>query len=124
LRTFPVSRLKIDKMFVRNLETSESDREVTSAVISLGQKLKMKVIAEGVETEGQLAFLRECQCDEVQGFYFGRPLPAEAIEPLLVAPLSHPAARPHPVRSGWPPRNQNAAKRKEGRPGGSDISRC
>ena len=69
LRTFPVARLKIDKSFIEDLPNNEHNRAVTTAVISLGQKLHMRVIAEGVETEDQLEFLRENNCDEMQGYH-------------------------------------------------------
>jgi len=83
LKTFPVARLKIDKSFIDGLATDENDRAVASAVISLGQKLNLRVIAEGVETEEQLAFLRANNCDEMQGFHFSRPVPAQELEALL-----------------------------------------
>ena len=83
LKTFPVARLKIDKSFIDDLATDENDRAVASAVISLGQKLNLRVIAEGVETDEQLAFLRANNCDEMQGFHFSRPVPAQELEALL-----------------------------------------
>jgi EAL domain-containing protein (putative c-di-GMP-specific phosphodiesterase class I) len=83
LKTFPVERLKIDKSFINDLATDENDQAVTSAVISLGQKLNLRVLAEGVETEDQLAFLRRNNCDEMQGHYFSKPLPAEDIGKLI-----------------------------------------
>ena len=83
LKTFPVARLKIDKSFIDDLPNNENDKAVASAVISLGQKLNLKVIAEGVETDEQMAFLRDNNCDEMQGYHFSRPLPAEGIEALL-----------------------------------------
>jgi diguanylate cyclase (GGDEF)-like protein/PAS domain S-box-containing protein len=83
LKSFPVSRLKIDKSFIADLVDDENDRAVTTAVISLGQKLNLRVIAEGVETEGQLAFLRENNCDEMQGYYFSRPVTADNIPKLF-----------------------------------------
>jgi EAL domain-containing protein (putative c-di-GMP-specific phosphodiesterase class I) len=82
-KSLPVSRLKIDQSFVRNLAQDEDDRTITAAVISLGQGLKMKVIAEGVETDEQLTFLRESHCDEIQGYHFSRPVEAAAIAALL-----------------------------------------
>jgi diguanylate cyclase (GGDEF)-like protein len=85
LKNFPVSRLKIDKTFISDLTTNENDTAVASAVISLGQKLNLRVIAEGVETDDQLAFLRANNCDEMQGFHFSRPIPAQEIEKLLEA---------------------------------------
>jgi diguanylate cyclase (GGDEF)-like protein/PAS domain S-box-containing protein len=83
LKTFPVSRLKIDKSFVDGLLADENDKAVAAAVISLGQTLNLRVIAEGVETEAQAAFLRDINCDEMQGYLFSKPLPAEGIEELL-----------------------------------------
>ena len=83
LKTFPISRLKIDKSFIDGLLADENDRAVAGAVISLGQKLNMRVIAEGVETDAQAAFLRDINCDEMQGYLFSKPLPAQGIEELL-----------------------------------------
>ena len=90
LRTFPISRLKIDKSFVTDLATNESDKAVTSAVISLGKRLNLRVIAEGVETDEQVAFLRENNCDEMQGYLFSRPISAQKIEELLGHCISAP----------------------------------
>jgi EAL domain-containing protein (putative c-di-GMP-specific phosphodiesterase class I) len=85
LKNFPVARLKIDKSFIDGLPADESDKAVAGAVISLGQKLNLKVIAEGVETNAQVAFLRENHCDEMQGYHFSRPVTAGEIEKLLRA---------------------------------------
>ena len=81
-----MARLKIDKSFISNLASSESDKAVAAAVISLGQKLNLRVIAEGVETAEQLAFLRDNNCDEIQGYYFSKPVTSEAIEDLIRNP--------------------------------------
>ena len=86
LKTFPVARLKIDRSFIKDLPSNENDRAVASAVISLGQKLNLRVIAEGVETEDQIAFLRQHDCDEMQGFHFSKPVTAQGIEELIGAP--------------------------------------
>jgi len=94
LKTFPVSRLKIDKSFIDDLADNEDDRAVASAVISLGKKLNLRVIAEGVETDEQLAFLRENHCDEMQGYRFSKPVGAKELEALLAA-----RARPEPDAS-------------------------
>ncbi|MBZ9673505.1 EAL domain-containing protein [Mesorhizobium sp. ES1-3] len=83
LKTFPVARLKIDKSFINDLATDENDQAVASAVISLGQKLNLRVIAEGVETDDQVAFLRKNNCDEMQGYHFSKPVSAEGIARLL-----------------------------------------
>ena len=102
LKRFPVERLKIDRSFIQDLPDDEDDRAVASAVISLGQKLNLRVIAEGVETEAQVAFLRENHCDELQGYHFSRPVAADAIPALLlrqaIAPASRPAKKRRPQR--------------------------
>ncbi len=85
LKNFPVARLKIDKSFIENIPDDENDKAVACAVISLGQKLNLRVIAEGVETEDQLAFLRENNCDEIQGYLFSRPITGPAMEALLIS---------------------------------------
>ena len=79
LRKLPAHELKIDRSFVLDLETSEDARKVASAVINLAQALKLKVVAEGVETEGQNKILREFGCDQLQGFLFARPMSAKAL---------------------------------------------
>ena len=86
LKTFPVARLKIDRSFISNLATNDSDKAVAGAVISLGQKLNMRVIAEGVETAEQVEFLRANNCDEIQGYYFSKPIASAAIPALLRSP--------------------------------------
>ncbi|MBV1702962.1 MAG: EAL domain-containing protein [Hyphomicrobiales bacterium] len=83
LKKFPVARLKIDKSFMEDIPRNDDDKAVTSAVISLGQRLNMRVIAEGVETEAQIAFLRANNCDEMQGYHFSKPITADAIVALL-----------------------------------------
>ncbi|MEP7457699.1 EAL domain-containing protein, partial [Phyllobacterium sp. SB3] len=83
LKSLPVSRLKIDRSFVHNLAEDEDDRTIAAAVISLGQKLNMKVIAEGVETDDQVTFLRNNECDEIQGFHFSGPVSSSEIQILL-----------------------------------------
>ena len=85
LKTFPVTRLKIDKSFVDGLLADENDRAVAGAVVSLGQTLNLRVVAEGVETDAQAEFLRSINCDEMQGYLFSKPLPAEGLEELLSA---------------------------------------
>ena len=83
LKSFPISRLKIDKSFVADLAHSQDDQAIAMAVISLGHKLDLRVIAEGVETEEQRDFLRANDCDEMQGYLYSRPVPPERIAELL-----------------------------------------
>jgi EAL domain-containing protein (putative c-di-GMP-specific phosphodiesterase class I) len=83
LRSFPISTLKIDKSFVQNLATSPGDQAIALAVITLGHRLGLKVLAEGVETEQQRRFLRDNGCDEMQGYLFSRPVTADQIAQLL-----------------------------------------
>ncbi|MEJ7873410.1 MAG: bifunctional diguanylate cyclase/phosphodiesterase, partial [Rubrobacteraceae bacterium] len=83
LKTFPIDVLKIDQSFVRNIVIDSNDAALTEIMIILAHKMGLKAIAEGVETEEQLAFLRDCGCDLVQGFYLGRPQPADNLAGLL-----------------------------------------
>lgn len=85
LKRFPIDTLKIDQSFVRDITTDADDATIVAAVIAMGQSLKQRVIAEGVETQDQLAFLRARQCDEGQGFYFSQPVRAEEFATLLEA---------------------------------------
>ena len=80
LKRFQIYRLKIDQSFVRDLDHDGNDRAIVSAIIRMAQALGMRTTAEGVETADQLAFLREQGCDEAQGSYFSRPLPAAELE--------------------------------------------
>jgi EAL domain-containing protein (putative c-di-GMP-specific phosphodiesterase class I) len=83
LKSFPISRLKIDKSFVRDLASNEDDQAIARAIISLSHQLHMRVIAEGVETEQQRSFLQQNGCDEVQGYLYGRPVTPQEIAALL-----------------------------------------
>ncbi|MGF7184013.1 diguanylate cyclase (GGDEF)-like protein/PAS domain S-box-containing protein [Desulfitispora alkaliphila] len=77
LKRFPINKLKIDKSFVNDITSDENNAAIASTVIVLGKSLKFGVVAEGVETKEQLDFLREHNCEEMQGYYFGKPVPAE-----------------------------------------------
>jgi diguanylate cyclase (GGDEF)-like protein len=83
IKRFPLSTLKIDRSFVRDLANDRADRAIVEAIIALGRALSLEVVAEGVETAEQLAFLREHRCDEMQGYYFSRPVPAAEMARLL-----------------------------------------
>jgi len=83
LRRLPLDSLKIDRSFVMNLSTNPSDAAIVKAIIVLAHSLNLKVVAEGVETEQQLAFLRESECDEIQGYLLSRPLPVGEISKVL-----------------------------------------
>jgi EAL domain-containing protein (putative c-di-GMP-specific phosphodiesterase class I) len=89
LMQFPIDVLKIDQSFVRNLDAVENNGIIVSAVIGMGNKLKQRVIAEGVEDQAQLAFLKEHHCKEGQGYIFSHPLAAEQFSSLLQNGLPH-----------------------------------
>lgn len=83
LKRFPIDKLKLDQSFVRDLVDDMDDRAVSAGIISLGHSLDMVVIAEGVETAEQLDILRELGCDEIQGYYYSKPLPASELQDWL-----------------------------------------
>jgi EAL domain-containing protein (putative c-di-GMP-specific phosphodiesterase class I) len=83
LKRFPLDALKIDRTFIRDVCTDADDAAITLAVINLAHNLKLKVVAEGVDNSAQLKFLKENGCDEVQGYYFSRPIPANQIATML-----------------------------------------
>lgn len=82
VKKMPISKLKVDQSFVRHISDSSEDREIISATIAMAHKLNLTTIAEGVETEEQLAFLREEQCDEIQGYLLSQPLSPKEFEEL------------------------------------------
>lgn len=84
LETFPIDKLKIARQFTSKLENRQVNRQIVSHIIDLARTLEMSVIAEGVESENQAAILRAIECVEMQGFLFGRPVPAEEIDRLLL----------------------------------------
>jgi diguanylate cyclase (GGDEF)-like protein/PAS domain S-box-containing protein len=91
LRKFPIDALKIDQSFVAQITTAENDASIVTAVISMARSLKLRVVAEGVETLEQLAFLREHECDEAQGYYFSRPVLPHQFAKLLDTGIQEPS---------------------------------
>jgi diguanylate cyclase (GGDEF)-like protein/PAS domain S-box-containing protein len=85
LRKFPIDALKIDQSFVRQITTSPDETSIVTAIISMAQSLKLRVVAEGVETQAELLFLQAHNCKEAQGYYFSRPVPADQFAKLLVS---------------------------------------
>lgn len=83
LKRFPIDTLKIDRAFVRDLSGSSEDRAIAQAIITMAKTLGLNVVAEGVETLAQVNFLRDQRCDELQGYYFGKAVPAQEIVGLL-----------------------------------------
>jgi diguanylate cyclase (GGDEF)-like protein len=89
LKRFPVDTIKVDRSFVRDLATNDEDKAIANAIIAMGRTLGMSIVAEGVETDAQAAFLREQGCDEIQGFFYSRAVPPAELEQLL---RDHPTA--------------------------------
>ena len=88
LRQFRVSKLKIDRSFIRDVAVNSDDAVITTAIISMAKSLHLKVIAEGVEDEAQMSFLRAHQCDEIQGYYFSKPLAVDKVADKLRGNIS------------------------------------
>ena len=84
LKQFPINTLKMDRTFIKGIVSDADDAAIVEAIIKLGHSLRLKVVAEGVETEKQLTYLQNHGCDEVQGFYFSRPIPSGNCEQWLL----------------------------------------
>ena len=95
LRRFPIDALKIDQSFVRQINSAPDDTTIVTAVIGMGRSLKLRVVAEGVETQEQLEFLRAHQCEEAQGYYFSRPVAPRQFGILLKSGIPEPAVIVH-----------------------------
>jgi diguanylate cyclase (GGDEF)-like protein/PAS domain S-box-containing protein len=89
LRTFPLGTLKIDRSFIKDLPTDEDAANLTAGIIALAHRLRMKVVAEGVETLEQLGYLRAHGCDEIQGYYLSKPITADEMSRFLKRDLHH-----------------------------------
>ena len=87
LKRFPINKLKVDQSFVRNMTTNPDDASIANTVIHLGQSLNLIVIAEGVETQEQLTMLEQYGCDEIQGYFFSKPIPKESLEKFITIKL-------------------------------------
>ncbi|HZJ85208.1 MAG TPA: EAL domain-containing protein, partial [Syntrophomonadaceae bacterium] len=85
LKMLPIDRIKIDMQFVQGIETNEKDQAIINTIINLAKNLKLEVLAEGVETASQLDFLNRKTCDDVQGYFFYEPMPAQEVEKLLLS---------------------------------------
>ena len=83
LQRFPVNRLKVDRSFVQDMARDADSAAIVRTIIALGHNLGLKVVAEGVETEDQIAFLADNACDELQGYYFSKPISAWRFRKLL-----------------------------------------
>jgi EAL domain-containing protein (putative c-di-GMP-specific phosphodiesterase class I) len=79
LKQLPVSKLKIDRSFIRDVALNPDDAAIAAAIISMAKSLSLKVIAEGIENEDQMSLLRSHRCDEIQGYYFSKPLTVERL---------------------------------------------
>jgi diguanylate cyclase (GGDEF)-like protein len=110
MKQFPIDTIKIDRSFVRDLPNDSEDQAIAQAIISMGKALGITVVAEGVETADQHAFLRSHACDEMQGFLFSKPLPPQELAGLLQAPplLASPPLQP----DGAPTKSAPASRRK------------
>jgi diguanylate cyclase (GGDEF)-like protein len=95
LKRFPLDVIKIDKSFIDDIPEKSETAAIVTAIISMAHSLNLRVVAEGVETSQQLSFLRNNECDEFQGYYFSRPLPAEEFAKLLEEPMHRPLKTTH-----------------------------
>jgi diguanylate cyclase (GGDEF)-like protein len=102
LKRFPIDSIKIDRSFIRDLPGDPGSAMITRAVIALAHSLRLQVVAEGVETEAQLAFLRTLNCDEFQGFYLYRSLPQSELDAILTCACVHAPAALKPVSASQP----------------------
>ncbi|MFD2085852.1 EAL domain-containing protein [Brevibacillus brevis] len=87
LKLLPIHKLKIDRSFITDITMNPSDQAIVATIISMAKHFNMNVIVEGIETQGQLDFLTENACKEIQGYYFSHPLPATEVEKAFFTPV-------------------------------------
>jgi len=85
LKKFPIRKLKIDQSFINGLKDDTDDQAIVNAVVQMAHSLKLRVVAEGVETDDQMLFLRSCNCDQMQGYLYSEPLPIEDFQKLAMS---------------------------------------
>jgi diguanylate cyclase (GGDEF)-like protein/PAS domain S-box-containing protein len=112
LKRFPFDSVKIDQSFVRGIPESKDDEAIVEAIIAMAHSLQLKVVAEGVETKEQFDFLRSLGCDQIQGYYFSKPIPANEIVMLLYKTMTREAAATLPASEIEPPESGPAAGAK------------
>jgi diguanylate cyclase (GGDEF)-like protein len=112
MKRFPIDTIKIDRSFIRDLPQNSEDKAIAQAIIGMGKALGLTIVAEGVETSEQEEFLREHACDEIQGFLFSKPVPAENIPALLRLPLvTAPTLQPESdIRAAGPISGKSAVR--------------
>jgi EAL domain-containing protein (putative c-di-GMP-specific phosphodiesterase class I) len=109
LKRFPFDSVKIDQSFVRGIPQSRDDCAIVEAIIAMAHSLQLEVVAEGVETKEQFDFLRSLRCDQIQGYYFSKPIPANEIVKLLYQTMTREAGMATPAGS---PTGPMAAKNR------------
>jgi len=97
LKNFPIDTLKVDRSFIRDLETNSADKTITEAIIAMGKTLSLTVVAEGVETQEQADFLRNHACDEMQGYYFSKPIAGNAFATFFLEFINNPGLSDAPL---------------------------
>ena len=101
IKRLPIDTVKVDRSFVNDLSADATHNiKIVAAIVSMAHDLKLKVVAEGVETEQQLEFLNNLRCDEIQGYWFSRPLPAADASELLTEHVPTPSPCP-PLQIAW-----------------------
>jgi EAL domain-containing protein (putative c-di-GMP-specific phosphodiesterase class I) len=106
LKQLRANKLKIDGSFIRDVAVNPDDAAITTAIVKMAKSLNLKVIAEGVETDAQVSFLQSLRCDQIQGYYFSKPLPAEEVGRVLQANQIQPRFCTIPARA---PNDRNDA---------------